>query len=195
MQSHSSSQSLLVPLWKLLLQRALLALQTFPLSDPKPDSNQKRISKIIDWSDGALFVIFSKLKPFQLNPESSMFCLGAMQPTNPGCFAKAVGYEKTKQSWTTTTTKKRRQQQKKRWEEGGESPQGWCDSLSLHNTNQATQILIFTVINFIQTSSRLSGFVWEFFWQFNVSWKWLGTSWRKKEKQRKINGMPNVYSR
>lgn len=38
---------------------------------------------------------------------------------------------------------------------------GQCDSLSLNNTNQALQILIFAVINFIQTSSRLTGFVCE----------------------------------
>ena len=35
------------------------------------------------------------------------------------------------------------------------------DSVNLNNTNQGPQILIFTVINFIQTSSRLTGFVWE----------------------------------
>lgn len=38
---------------------------------------------------------------------------------------------------------------------------GQCNSASLNNTNQEVQILIFAVINFIQTSSRLAGFVWE----------------------------------
>lgn len=52
-------------------------------------------------------------------------------------------------------------------EEGGRkescqaAPQGQCDSVSVNTTNQETQILIFTVINFIQTSSKLTGFLWE----------------------------------
>lgn len=52
-------------------------------------------------------------------------------------------------------------------EEGGRKeswqapPGGQCDSVSLNTTNQETQILIFAVINFIQTSSKLTGFLWE----------------------------------
>lgn len=41
------------------------------------------------------------------------------------------------------------------------APRGQCDSVSLNNTSQELQILIFAVINFIQTSSELSGFLWE----------------------------------
>lgn len=60
------------------------------------------------------------------------------------------------------TTKERHTHRGRRREESWQAAlRRQCVSVSLNNTNQAPQILIFTVINFIQRRSRLTGFVWE----------------------------------
>lgn len=65
----------------------------------------------------------------------------------------------TKSSWKTT--EKHTQGESGRQKSWQAAPRGQCDSVSLNNTNQEPQILIFAVINFIQTSSQLTGFLWE----------------------------------
>lgn len=76
-----------------------------------------------------------------------------------GLRKKVTAKEATKQ--LQRTTKKRHTHQRGGVQSWQVALRGQCDSLSLNNTNQALQILIFAVINFIQTSSRLTGFVWE----------------------------------